>query len=114
LTKTPGALGVFGYSFLEENTDKVKGATVNGVRPTPTAIADGSYPLSRSLYIYVKKSMIGVTPGLREFVEEFVSDAATGRGGYLQSRGLIPLPAGLHAANKAAADSLPAMVRPAS
>lgn len=114
LTKTPGAMGVFGYSFLEENADKVKGATINGVRPTPTAIADGSYPLARSLYIYVKKSMIGVTPGLREFVQEYVSDAATGRGGYLQSRGLIPLPAGQHNANKALADNLPAMGRPAS
>ncbi|OBQ29448.1 MAG: phosphate ABC transporter substrate-binding protein, partial [Anabaena sp. MDT14b] len=73
LTKTPGAMGVFGYSFLEENADKVKGATVNGVRPTASAITDGSYPLSRSLFIYVKKSMIGVTPGLREFVQEYVS-----------------------------------------
>jgi phosphate transport system substrate-binding protein len=62
----------------------------------------------------VKKSMIGVTPGLREFVQEYVSDAATGRGGYLQSRGLIPLPAGQHNANKALADNLPAMGRPAS
>ncbi len=114
LTKTPGALGVFGYSFLEENTDKVKGASVNGVRPTPNTISDGSYPLSRSLYIYVKKSMVGVTPGLKEFVEEFVSDAATGRGGYLQGRGLIVLPAGQHEANKAAVKTLPAMMRPAS
>lgn len=114
LTKTPGALGVFGYSFLEENTDKVKGASVNGVRPTPNTISDGSYPLSRSLYIYVKKSMVGVTPGLKEFVEEFVSDAATGRGGYLQGRGLIVLPAGQHEANKAAVKALPAMMRPAS
>ena len=114
LTKTPGSLGVFGYSFLEENTDKVKGASVNGVRPTASTISDGSYPLARSLYIYVKKSMIGVTPGLKEFVEEYVSDAATGRGGYLQGRGLIVLPAGQHEANKAAVKTLPAMMRPAS
>ena len=114
LTKTPGSLGVFGYSFLEENTDKVKGASVNGVRPTASTISDGSYPLARSLYIYVKKSMIGVTPGLKEFVEEYVSDAATGRGGYLQGRGLIVLPAGQHEANKAAVKALPAMMRPAS
>jgi phosphate transport system substrate-binding protein len=97
LTKTPGALGVFGYSYLEENADKIKGATVNGVKPTPSTIADGSYPLSRSLYIYVKKANLGVTPGLKDFVAEFLSDAATGRGGYLQDRGLIPLPAGVHA-----------------
>ena len=114
LTKTPGALGVFGYSFLEENTDKVKGASVNGIRPTPNTISDGSYPLARSLYIYVKKSMVGVTPGLKEFVDEYVSDAATGRGGYLQGRGLIVLPAGQHDANKAAVKTLPPMIRPTS
>ncbi|MEI6439685.1 MAG: substrate-binding domain-containing protein [Alphaproteobacteria bacterium] len=114
LTKTPGALGVFGYSFLEENMDKVKGATVNGVKPTAVTISDGSYPLSRSLYIYVKKANIGVTPGLREFVKEFVSDAASGRGGYLQSRGLVPLPVSQHDAQKGVADKLPAMGRPAS
>jgi len=114
LTKTPGALGVFGYSFLEENMDKVKGASVNGIKPSLRTISDGSYPLSRSLYIYVKKANIGVTPGLREFVKEFVSDAASGRGGYLQSRGLIPLPAAMHAAQKVAADKLQAMPRPTS
>jgi phosphate transport system substrate-binding protein len=114
LTRTPGALGVFGYSFLEENGDKVKGATVNGVAPTAASISSGAYPLSRSLYIYVKKSNLGVTPGLREFVEEFLSDAATGRGGYLQGRGLIPLPAGQHDAGKAAFKAGTVMGRPAS
>jgi phosphate transport system substrate-binding protein len=114
LTKTPGSLGVFGYSYLEENMDKVKAASVNGVRPTAQTIADGSYPLSRSLFIYVKKANVGVTPGLREFIDEFVSDAATGRGGYLQSRGLIPLPPGQHDGNKATAKALPAMPRPAA
>ena len=114
LTKTPGALGVFGYSFLEENVDKVKGASVNGVRPTAKSITDGTYPLSRSLYIYVKKSMVGVTPGLKEFVSEYVSDAATGRGGYLQGRGLIILPPAQHEANKAAVKTLMPMKRPAS
>jgi phosphate transport system substrate-binding protein len=114
LTKTPGSLGVFGFSFLEENMDKVKGASVNGVKPTPGTIADGSYPLARSLFIYVKKSQIGVTPGLKEFLAEFVSDAATGRGGYLQSRGLIPLPAGQHDGQKAAAEKLTPMARPAA
>ena len=114
LTKTPGSLGVFGWSFLEENMDKVKGASVNGVKPSTGSISDGSYPLARSLYIYVKKSHIGVTQGLQDFVDEFVSDAATGRGGYLQSRGLIPLPAGQHAAQKSTAEKLPSMARPAS
>jgi len=114
LTRTPGSLGVFGYSFLEENGDKVKGATINGIAPTPQAIANGSYPLSRTLFIYVKKSQIGVTPGLREFLEEYTSDAATGRGGYLQGRGLIPLPPALHDANKGIVKAGTTMGRPAS
>ncbi|CAN5882728.1 substrate-binding domain-containing protein [soil metagenome] len=114
LTKTPGALGVFGWSYLEENMDKIKGASVNGVKPTPATISDGSYPLSRSLYIYVKASQIGVTAGLQDFLKEFTSNAATGRGGYLQSRGLIPLPAGQHDSQQAAAAKLPPMARPAS
>jgi phosphate transport system substrate-binding protein len=114
LTKTPGSLGVFGYSFLEENQDKVKGASVGGIKPTAGAIADGSYPLSRSLYIYVKKANLPTSQGLQDFLNEFTSDAATGRGGYLQSRGLIPLPASVHEANKDVAKTLPAMGRPVS
>ena len=112
LTRTPGALGVFGYSFYEENMDKVKVASVNGVAPTATTIANGSYPLSRSLYIYIKKSNLGVTPGLREFVEEFLSDAASGRGGYLQGRGLIPLAPAQHEAGKATFKAGTSMMRP--
>lgn len=92
LTKTPGSLGVFGYSFLENNSDTVKAASVEGVAPTLAAISNGSYPLSRSLYIYVKKANFAVKPGLREYVQAFVSDAASGKGGYLIERGLIPLP----------------------
>lgn len=112
LTKTPGSLGVFGYSFLENNADQVKAATINGVKPDAATIADGSYPLARSLYIYVKKGNIGVTPGLKEFVSAFVSDAASGKGGYLQERGLIPLPADQHEAQKKAAQDLPLMAAP--
>ncbi|MEH0194403.1 substrate-binding domain-containing protein [Caulobacter sp. CCNWLY153] len=112
LTKTPGALGVFGFSFLEENANVIKGAAVNGVKPTPQTIANGTYPVSRSLFIYVKKGQVGVTPGLKEFLAEFVSDAATGRGGYLQGRGLIPLPPAQHDAAKAAAGKLTLMAPP--
>ena len=112
LTKTPGALGIFGYSYLEENMDKVKGSRINGIAPTANTISDGSYPLSRTLFIYVKKASLGVTPGLKAFVAEFVSDAATGRGGYLQDRGLIPLPAGMHAAQKGVAEAGTVMNRP--
>ncbi len=112
LTKTPGSLGVFGYSFLEENGDKVKAMSIDGVAPTVANIAQGTYPLSRSMYIYVKKSHVGVTQGLQEFVTEFASDAATGRGGYLQGRGLIPLPADQHEAMKAVASGMTTMSRP--
>jgi phosphate transport system substrate-binding protein len=112
LTKTPGALGVFGFSFLEENMDKVKGAKVNGVTPTADAISSGAYPLSRTLFIYVKKANLGKTPGLQGFVNEFVSDAATGRGGYLQSRGLIALPQGQHAAQKGVLEAGKVMSKP--
>lgn len=114
LEKTPHSIGVFGYSFLENNMDKVKAAKVEGIAPTFETISNGSYPLSRSLYIYVKKANIGVTPGLREFVEAFVSDGATGKGGYLQERGLIPLPAAEHDAQKAAAKALPVIAAPKS
>ncbi|HEX5377899.1 MAG TPA: substrate-binding domain-containing protein [Phenylobacterium sp.] len=114
LEKTPHSIGVFGYSFLENNMDKVKAAKVEGVAPTFETISNGTYPLSRSLYIYVKKGNIGVTPGLREFVDAFVSDGATGKGGYLQERGLIPLPEADHAAQKAAAKDLPVITAPTS
>ena len=92
LTRTPGSLGVFGYSFLEQNLDTVKAETIDGVAPTADTIASGEYPLSRSLYIYVKKAHIGVIPGLQQFVQEFLSEGAAGKGGYLADRGLIPLP----------------------
>ena len=84
------------------------------VKPSAQTIADGSYPLSRSLYIYVKKAHIGVTQGLQEYLNEFVSDAATGRGGYLQSRGLIALPPGQHEGQKGVAQKLTPMARPAA
>ncbi len=113
LEKTPAAVGAFGYSFLDNNRDKVKAAAIDGVLPTAETISDGSYPIARSLYIYVKKANIGVTPGLREFLNGFVSDAATGKGGYLLQRGLIPLPAAEHEAQKAAVQALTPMAPPA-
>jgi phosphate transport system substrate-binding protein len=112
LTRTPGALGVFGYSFLEQNADKVKPVKVGGVAPSVDAIMNDSYPLSRSLFIYVKKRNVAFKPALAAFVREFASDAASGRGGYLQDRGLIPLPADEHEAIKAAAKALTPMAPP--
>lgn len=92
LINTPTAVGVFGYSFLAQNEDKVKGAKVGGVPPLFENIASGEYAVSRSLYIYVKKGHIGKTPGLQEFTLEFLSDAAAGDGGYLEEIGLVPMP----------------------
>ena len=114
IEKTPGALGVFGYSFLEENANRIKAASVNGVKPSAQTIASGQYPLARSLYVYVKKDQVGVTPGLKEFIAELVSDSASGRGGYLQGRGLIPLPPAQHEVQKAAAGKLTPMAAPRS
>lgn len=112
LTRTPGSLGVFGFSFLEQNLDTVKAETIDGIAPTAETIADGSYPLARSLYIYVKKAHIGVTPGLQQFLSEFMSDAATGKGGYLQDRGLVPLPEDQLQAQRGIAANLTPMVAP--
>jgi len=86
------ALGIFGFSFLDQNSDVLKGSEVNGVAPTFEAIADGSYPVSRPLFVYVKKAHVGVIPGMKEFLAEFTSEQAWGPDGYLSERGLIPLP----------------------
>ncbi|MBV7434142.1 substrate-binding domain-containing protein [Cardiobacteriaceae bacterium TAE3-ERU3] len=91
LVANPAALGIFGYSFLEENTDKVQGSKIDGVAPTFEAIADGEYPLSRPLFFYVKNDHIGVIPGLKEYVSAFVSEDASGANGYLKQNGLVPL-----------------------
>lgn len=93
LVANPDALGVFGYSFLDQNTDKVQGSTIDGVKPTFDSIADGDYPVSRPLFFYVKKAHVGTIPGLREFLAEFTSEKAWGEDGYLSERGLIPMPA---------------------
>jgi phosphate transport system substrate-binding protein len=94
LEANPKALGIFGYSFLEENLSKVEGSHVDGVAPTFENIASGKYPISRPLFVYVKGAHIGVIPGLKEFVGEYVSDRSMGGEGYLADKGLIPLSAG--------------------
>jgi phosphate transport system substrate-binding protein len=85
------ALGIFGYSFLYENLDKLKGVNIDGVEPSLDSIGDGSYPISRPLYFYVKNAHRGVIPGLQEFIEEYMSDAALSKDGYLSERGLVAL-----------------------
>jgi phosphate transport system substrate-binding protein len=86
------AVGIFGFSFLEENLDKLRGSKIDGIEPTYETIASGKFPASRPLFIYVKKAHIGVIPGLQEFVNEYVSDKALGEEGYLTDRGLVPQP----------------------
>lgn len=92
LEANPTALGIFGFSFLDQNLEKVKGSFVDGSEPTFEAIADGSYPVSRPLYFYVKKAHVSLIPGLENFLKEFSSDRAWGDDGYLADRGLIPMP----------------------
>ena len=91
LQSDPTALGIFGYSFLFENSDTLKPVAVNGVAPDEDTIASGEYAVSRPLYIYIKNAHRGVIPGLDEFMAEYVSDDAFGPDGYLPERGLITL-----------------------
>ena len=92
LEANPDAFGIFGFSFLDQNAEKVKGAAIDGVKPTFDAIADGDYPVSRPLFFYAKKAHVDVIPGLRGFLREFTSERAWGEEGYLSDRGLIPMP----------------------
>nr|WP_088558815.1 substrate-binding domain-containing protein [Marinobacter sp. es.042] len=87
-----GMYGVFGYSFMEENSDRLQAATLNGKTPTAEAIAADDYPVARSLFFYVKKAHVGVVPGIQEYVSEFTSNAAMGQNGYLKDVGLIVPP----------------------
>ncbi len=91
LEANPSALGIFGFSFLEENGDKVQGSLVDGVAPTFDTIADGDYPVSRPLYFYMKGAHVGKIPGIQEYAVEFTSNRAMGEDGYLPEKGLIPL-----------------------
>ena len=91
LQANPNALGIFGYSFLEENGNSIKGASVNGIVPEYDAIKGGDYPISRPLYVYFKKEHFDVIPNLKEFMEEYQSEDALGEEGYLVEKGLISL-----------------------
>lgn len=93
LEANPKAVGIFGFSFLDQNTDKLQGSVVDGAEPTFENIAAGDYSISRSLYFYVKQQHVDTVPGIKEFIAEFTSDRAWGDDGYLVDKGLIPLPA---------------------
>ena len=92
LAANPAGLGVFGLSFYQNNTDKLEVATLNGVFPTVETIASGDYPVSRPLFFYVKNAHLSVVPGLKEYIEFFVSDDMAGEGGALSVYGLVPDP----------------------
>ncbi len=85
------ALGIFGFSFLDQNQDKVHAASIDGKLPQFESIADGSYVISRPLYLYVKKAHLSMIPGIKEYIAEFTSNKALGEEGYLADKGLIPL-----------------------
>ena len=92
LVENENAFGVFGFSFLIENEDKIQGSTVDGKAPTMETIADKSYGVSSPLYFYVKLAHVDVIPGIREFLAEYTSEDSWGPGGYLEERGMIPMP----------------------
>ena len=92
LEANKNAFGVFGFSFLEENSAKLKGVALDGAEPTFENIADGKYKGARRMYVYVKKAHIGVIPGLDKFVAEYASSKAMGEDGYLTQKGLVALP----------------------
>ena len=92
LAADTNAVGVFGLSFYQNNSDKLKVATIEGVVPSVETISSGDYPVSRPLFFYVKTQHIGVIPGLKEYVEFFVSNEMSGPGGELEAYGLVPDP----------------------
>jgi phosphate transport system substrate-binding protein len=99
----PGTLGAFGYSYLEENTDKLKGLALNGVAPNYETISGFKYPGARAMFIYVKNAHAKAIPAIRPFVAEFTRETTWGKGGYLVKRGLIPSPDAVRAKTAAAA-----------
>jgi phosphate transport system substrate-binding protein len=106
------AVGIFGFSFLDQNAEKIKGAVIDGVAPSYDTVADGSYKVSRPLFLYVKKAHVGVIPGLPEFVAELTSEKAWGPEGYLTDKGLIAMPDEERKAFADAANGMTAMSAP--
>lgn len=109
LEANSNAFGIFGFSFLDQNADKLQGHKIGGVEPTFENIASGDYGVSRSLFIYAKKEHVGVIPGMAEFIAEYTSEGAWGTEGYLADKGLIPLPDAERASVAEAAKALKGM-----
>ena len=91
LNADPNAIGVFGYSFLDQNMDTLKSVKLNGVPAAYETILSREYPISREMFIYAKLAHVGVVPGMREFLDEYTSEAAMGEDGYLADKGLVVL-----------------------
>ena len=91
LLANPNAFGIFGFSFLDQNADIMQGVSIDGTAPTFENIVDGSYPISRSMFFYLKQAHVGSIPGILDYAAEFVGEAAAGEDGYLIDKGLIPL-----------------------
>ena len=91
LRVNPSMLGIFGFSYLDQNSDMVQGSNINGISPTFEKISSGAYPVSRSLFFYAKKQHMNKVPGIQAFLNEFVSQNAMGEEGYLVDKGMIPL-----------------------
>ena len=106
LNANPDALGVFGYSFLDQNSDTIQGNKVDGILPTFENIAEGKYKVSRPLYFYVKNAHVATIPGMKEYLKEFTSSAAIGQNGYLSDKGLIPMPSAEYKSFVSAAKNL--------
>ena len=104
IAQNPKAIGIFGFSFLEENADKLKGVPMSGVIPTYATISDFSYPGARPLYIYVKKAHLNAIAGLKDYVTEFTK--AWGPDGYLKAKGMVIAPDDVRAANAAVAANM--------
>jgi len=105
LRNNANAFGIFGYSFVLENEDSIHAWEVNGVTVGDETVQNGSYPMARSLFFYIKNAHVGVIPGMGEYAAEFVSEAAVGPDGYTVEKGLIPLaPEGREANRQAVAN----------
>ncbi|MEO6433919.1 MAG: substrate-binding domain-containing protein [Sphingomicrobium sp.] len=102
----PGAVGIFGYSYVEENPGKVKGIAVNGISPTYDTISSFKYPGARPLYIYIKNAHANAIPAVRAYAAEFTKESAFGPAGYLRKAGLIAAPNAIRAKAQASARAL--------
>lgn len=109
LDVNPESFGIFGFSFLDQNGDKIQGSLIDGVEPDFDLIVEGAYPVSRPLYFYVKKAHVGTIPGIEGYLKEFTSEKAWGEDGYLVDKGFIPMPEAERKTVRDAVRSLKAM-----